>query len=259
MESITIIWSFRNRFNLLKRSIGSADKTTPKEVNFCLIDADSDEETIKQLREYCNTIIDRKIRICESSYRTTLSEAWNLGMMLSPTKYVVFASSDIHFLNDSWFDLIRRGINNNSKYLLLENHSVFMLNKEIIPKMGWFDESFGLGPHFDVDFMIRASENGIPVDIYQAHGTYSHNSSEEETNVIHNDLDVTNRVANEIKDRLPMNNIFNEIVFKEKWESSWIGWTNNSTPHPPTNINQVKRKIIEIDPHPFYTKKNITL
>lgn len=254
-NNITIIWSFRNRLNLLKRSIKSADETTPKNVNFCLVDADSSDETIKQLRDFCNTITDRKIRICESSYRTTLSEAWNLGMMLSPTKYVVFASSDIHFLNDGWFNLIKNGINNQSKYLLLGNHSVFMLDKEIIPIMGWFDENFGLGPHFDVDFMIRASEQNIRVDIYHAEGTYSHNSSEIESNLIHNDLDVTNRVANQIDDRLPMNDNFNEIVFKNKWESGWTGWTENSTPHPPTHITQVQRKINEIDPHPSYTKK----
>jgi endo-1,4-beta-mannosidase len=85
-NNITIVWSFRNRFNLLKRSIKSADETTPKNVNFCLVDADSSEETIHELRDFCNQFKDRKIRICESSYRTTLSEAWNLGMMLSSTR-----------------------------------------------------------------------------------------------------------------------------------------------------------------------------
>jgi glycosyltransferase involved in cell wall biosynthesis len=255
MEDVTIVWSFRNRINLLKRSIKSADETTPKNVNFCLVDADSSEETIRELREFCNTIPDRKIRICESSYRTTLSEAWNLGIMLSPTKYIVFASSDIHFLTPSWFNIIKAGITNKARYLLLENHSVFMIDKDIIPVMGWFDEGFGLGPHFDVDFMIRASEHNIPVNIYPAQGTYSHNSSEEESSSIHNDLDVTNRVANQIEDRLPMNDMFNEIVFKNKWESSWAGWTPSSTPHPPTHISQARRKISEVDPHPSYTKK----
>jgi hypothetical protein len=52
-----------------------------------------------------------------------------------------------------------------------------------------------------------------------------------------------------------MNDNFNEIVFKSKWESGWAGWTENSTPHPPTHITQVQRKINEIDPHPSYTKK----
>lgn len=255
MENVTIVWSFRNRINLLKRSIKSADETTPKDVNFCLVDADSNEETIRELRDFCNTIPDRKIRICESSYRTTLSEAWNLGIMLSSTNYIVFASSDIHFLNNTWFDIIKTGIQNKARYLLLENHSVFLINKDIVPVMGWFDEGFGLGPHFDVDFMIRASEKGIVINNYPSYGSYSHNSSEEESSAFHNDVDVTNRVANQIEDRLPMNDLFNEVVFKNKWESSWPGWTPNSTPHPPTHITQVRRKTQEVDPHPSYTKK----
>lgn len=255
MNDITIVWSFRNRLNLLKRSIKSADETTPKDINFCLVDADSSEETIKELRLFCNSIENRKIRICESSYRSTLSEAWNLGIMLSSTKYVVFASSDIHFLSTNWFELIKMGINNKEKYLLLNNHSVFMLDKSIIPIMGWFDENFKLGPHFDVDFMIRASEKGVNVAIYPDNGSYSHNSSEENSEEFHNDVSINERVSKHIEDRLPMNDKTNEIIFKEKWESNWAGWSSNSTPHPPTNISQVKRIKPEIDPHPNYSKK----
>ena len=69
MEDVTIVWSFRNRLELLKRSIKSADETTPKSVNFCLVDASSNDITIKELRVFCNTIENRKIRICESAYR----------------------------------------------------------------------------------------------------------------------------------------------------------------------------------------------
>lgn len=254
-NSITIVWSFRNRISLLKRSIKSAEETTPKDVNFCLIDAASSDKTIKELRDFCNTITDRKIRICESAHRTTLSEAWNLGIMLSPSKYIIFASSDIHFLSPRWFDLIKIGINNGSRYLLLQNHSVFMIDKSIIPIIGWFDENFGLGPHFDVDFMIKASEKGIEVNNYYEDGIYSHNSSDEVSNSFHNDVNVNDRVSKNIEDRLPMNDITNELVFKAKWASSWEGWTPKSTPHPPTHISQVKRLTPEIDAHPLYTKK----
>lgn len=254
-NSFTIIWSFRNRINLLKRSIKSAHETTPIDVDFCLVDASSSDETIKELRDFCNSIKDRKIRICESSYRTTLSEAWNLGIMLSSSSHAIFASSDIHFLNPMWFDIIRNGAKNGLQYLLLQNHSVFMIDKKIIPIMGWFDENFGLGPHFDVDFMIRASENGVTIHNIWEDGIYSHNSSEEESLSFHNDVAVNERVGNEINDRLPMNDSFNEIVFKQKWMSSWPGWTPNSTPHPPTHIGEVKRIKPEIDPHPLYTKK----
>ena len=45
-SNYTLVWSFRNRFEELSKSILSADIYFPKEVNFCLIDASSTDETI---------------------------------------------------------------------------------------------------------------------------------------------------------------------------------------------------------------------
>lgn len=248
-NDFTIIWSFRNRIDVLKKSILSADKTTPKDVNFCLVDASSSDETIKELRIFCNEINDRKIRICESLYRSSLSEAWNIGMMLSDTRYVIFSSSDVEFLNEGWYQTIT---STNSEYALLENHAVFLIDKYSIPKLGWFDEEFVSGPHFDVDYMIRASENGIRFSILPNLGYYSHGDTEEET---------ISRTTSDVNDRLPMNTLENEEYFMKKWESGWPGWKDylNSVhkPHPPTHISQVRRQKKEIDPHPMYTKKYI--
>src|SRR5258706_11789846 len=102
VHTITLVWSFRNRFDIFKKSILTADKTCPKYVNFCLVDGASDESTIRKLRIFCNSIKNRKIRICESAYRSTVSEAWNLGIMLSDSRYVVFISSDVEFKNRQW-------------------------------------------------------------------------------------------------------------------------------------------------------------
>ena len=103
---LTLIWSFRNRIDILKQSIETAHTCSPISVNFCLVDAASTDETIKELREFVNKIEGRKIRICESVYRTTLPQAWNLGIMLSNTRYVAFASSDVLFLNKNFNNLI---------------------------------------------------------------------------------------------------------------------------------------------------------
>jgi glycosyltransferase involved in cell wall biosynthesis len=248
-NNVTIVWSFRNRIDVLKKSILSADKTTPKNVNFCLVDAASTDETIKELRDFCNKIDNRIIRICESAYRTSLSEAWNLGMMLSDSRYVIFSSSDVEFISDAWFKVIT---STNSEYVLLENHAVFLIDKLSIPSLGWFDEGFLSGPHFDVDYMIRASENNIRFSIIQNLGYYLHGDTEEET---------ISRTTSEVEDRLPMNTLENEEYFMSKWQSGWPGWRNhlNSVhkPHPPTHITQVQRKVSEIDPHPLYTKKYV--
>lgn len=249
-DGFTIVWSFRNRINILKRSIETADKLTPKEVNFCLIDAASDESTIRELREFCNTISSRKIRICESAQRSSLSEAWNQGIILSETKYIIFSSSDVEFIKPEYFFVLRDAMQSGMEYVLLENHSVFAIDKKAITKMGWFDEGYKIGPHFDVDFMIRSSENNVKFGIVRNSGFYNHGHDEVE---IEKDRVKIDDNDERVKDRLPMNDKFNENYFKSKWASDWEGWSNWT--HPPTHISQVKRQFPEIDPHPFYTKK----
>ena len=172
-DKFTLAWSFRNRKEVLFESIRTADKTCPKDVDFCLVDASSDEDTIRSLREFCNKIKNRRIRICESTYRSSLSEAWNLCMMLTENRYVIFASSDVVFKKKEWFDVIR-SVSAASQYILLSNHAVFCLDKKAIPSMGWFDEKFHAGPHFDPDLMIRASEAGIHVINAGNHGYFVH-------------------------------------------------------------------------------------
>ena len=178
---ITLVWSFRNRLDVLKKSITTAHTLLPHYVNFCLIDACSDEDTIRKLRTFCNSLENRNIRICESAYRTTLSQAWNLGIMLSDTRYVIFASSDVEFKNDAWFKNLKKMIDAGYHYMLVENHAVFMIDKKVITKIGWFDEGYVLGPHFDTDYMIRASEGKARFIIVPNNNSYVHTDTPEET------------------------------------------------------------------------------
>jgi len=249
-EKYTLVWSFRNRFDVLQTSIETADKFTPKEVDFCLVDAASSDETIKQLREYCNTIVDRKVRICESAYRSSLSEAWNLGMMLTENRYVIFCSSDVIFLSGGWFEELKaHREQTESQYILITNHAVCLIDKKAIPKMGWWDEEFGIGAHFDCDYMIKASEAGVKLTNLGSNGHWIHLGDHVDEGL--------ERATTEIPDRLPFNTLENEIYFKSKWDSAWPGWKNDTLNpnHPPTNISQVKRLKPEIDAHPIYTKK----
>ena len=251
LEKYTLIWSFRNRFDIFKKSIETADKFTPKDVDFCLVDAASSEDTIHKLREYCNTIKNRTVRICESAYRTNLSEAWNLGMMLTENRYVIFVSSDVEFLTADWFiQLSNHHKQTKYQYILMPNHAVFLIDKKIIPIMGWWDEEFGYGPHQDCDFMIRASEKGIHVSIISKENNHRDGDTPEEE---------ARRTKDFIPDRLPLNTFENEDYFKLKWQTNWVGWRNYigqlHLPHPPTYINQVKRNKPEINPHPLYDGK----
>jgi len=251
-ENFTVVWSFRNRIDILTKSILSADKTCPKEVNFCLVDGASDDNTIKQLRLLCNEISARKVRICESAYRTTCQEAWNLGIMLSSGRYVILTSSDCIFLNHGWFEVLKNKMKSGSQYVLIENHSVFCIDKKLVGTIGFFDEAFSHGPHVDVDYMIRTSEQNISVDNIPNRGFYTHKD----------DIEITKkRLVGEVADRLPMHDFINEDIFNSKWESGWVGWRGainsgeTALPHPPTHISQVKRKIDELEYHSIYKSR----
>lgn len=249
-NDFSIIWSFRNRIDVLIESVKSADKFCPKKIKFSLIDGASDEEQILKLRNFCSSITDRKIRICESDYRTTLWEAWNLGIMLTDSRWVIFSSSDVKFLGDTWLRNIEKSVNIGGEYILVENHQVFCLDKKIIPKIGWFDENFINGPHADTDYFLRTDENAIRRMIIGSDHTIKHGDTEEESIL---------RGQGKLQNRLPMNDLLNEEYFMKKWKSSWPGWKNHlnqaDRPHPPVHISQCERKLQEIDPHPFWTKK----
>lgn len=253
MNDISVMWSFRNRLPELLKSLDTANKTCQPEIEFHLVDAASNDETIRELRSYCNGM-DRKIRVTESSYRTSLSEAWNLGMMLTDRRYIIFASSDVEFIKPGWVESIKSSLDSGNEYILMDNHSVFGFDKKAIPKMGWFDEEFIPGPHFDVDFMIRASERGVKFSTVSNAGFYTHHGI---------GGTYMERIKNPVENYLPMNDFTNEHVFKAKWQTQWPGWEQafingaHDVPHPPTHISQVRRSKPEIDPHPLFTKKYV--
>jgi len=248
-NNITVIWSFRNRLPVLSKSIKTADETCPKNVKFFLADGASTDETHKELREFCSKL-DRKICICETFYRTTCQEAWNLGIMLSDTRYVIIVSSDVVF-KSGWFEVISNAFQAGNKYVCIFNHAVFGLDKNLIKRIGFFDEDFGHGAHVDVDFLIRASEENIYPYIIKNKNYYIHDEE---------NLSYVDRIKEETENRLRMDNPENEKRFMKKWASVWPGWEiykgkNVDLPHPPQNIRVVKRMMPEIDYHPAYIKK----
>jgi hypothetical protein len=237
---LTVVWGFRNRVTELMRSITSVVETVGA-VPMVAVDAASDGFNLHLLREW-TVGLNLPMRIVESSYRMSLAEAWNLGIHLSVTDKVVIVSSDVEFERDDWAARVL-----GSPYMLLGNHAVFSLSKFAIKRIGWFDEGFGLGPHFDCDYMIRASEAGIDPVIVPNDGYYRHPNAME------------GRLLKELPDRLPMHDPANEVYFKKKWATDWPGWQGapdpEHPPHPPTHISQVKRLLPEIDPHPRWTER----
>lgn len=245
----TLIWSTRNRFIEFGTSIDTADYYFPKEVKFLVVDAGSDKSSLLCMRENIDRVSHlRDTRIIESPKRTTLSQAWNLGMMLADTDFFIFASSDVKFMSEKLFKRFQLEYERTkSPYILAGNHAVFMLHKSILNTVGWFDEAYQLGAHFDTDFMLRAQEAGISIGNIPSKGMYLHEDTPEETIL---------RSTSGMPDRLPMNDFTNDKIFKDKWETDWPGWEayadSASKPHPPNHISMTKRMREEINWHPGY-------
>lgn len=243
----TLAWSIKNRPDEVIKSIKSADLSAAGDTRFLLVDAASENENLARIK-YVISKIERPIKIIESYKCMSLPQAWNLAMMLCGTDKIIFASSDVVFNKSGWNESLNNALVA-MPYVLIDNHSVFGLDiKTMTSKVGWFDENFKSGPHFDPDYMIRASEAGIPIGIIK-NFYYSHGDD---------DATKLERLTSDVKDRLPMNDFVNEEYFMKKWGSNWPGWKEAIArkelhmPHPPTNITQVTRKLQEIDFHPGY-------
>src|SRR5690606_13043148 len=114
------------------------------------------------------------------------------------TPKLIFASSDVVFKTNYWFTTIDKLLGENFPYILMENHAIFGI---YVPKMiqhvGWFDERFPIGPHFDSDYLLRAREAGIEPQIIGINGSFTHGVSEDVAQ---------RRLREEVSGALPMNN-----------------------------------------------------
>jgi glycosyltransferase involved in cell wall biosynthesis len=262
VTDVTLVVSFRNRPDCVSTVLRTAFETSPLQ-KAIFVDGNSDIEVINRLREEARKY--PGVRIVESHYRTSLVEAWNIGLMLSDTRYVIFASSDVVFHSPGWLEALMETTDRGAQYTLLENHAVFLFDRALLGSVGWFDERFVNGPHFDCDYLIRLDEAKKRFFMV-GNSYYKHGDRPEET---------IQRVTGDVPDRLPMNDLANERFFKKKWKSSWPGWegcTSSDLPHPPIYKDGVERAfpescanrpldsnleclVGEIDPHPMYSRR----
>lgn len=243
----TLIWSWKNRLEVFKNSIYTAHFFFPSQVKFLIVDGGSTLENLKELRKFVS-LLDRDIRLVETN-GNTICEAWNLGLSICDTRYAIIASSDVEFTNHGLINQLALVIEEGYRYVLVDNHAVFMMDRAIIPYVGLFDERFDSGPHFDTDYLIRITEAKIKWRCVN-NSFYKHGDSHAETVL---------RTTTSVADRLPMNTFHNEDFFRSKWDTDWPGWRlyidQVHKPHPPISIDQVDRKLNEVNWNPSLVAK----
>lgn len=93
--------------------------------------------------------------------KSSLTELWNLSIILAPTDWVLICNDDIEF-KDGWLEYLEETINS-GKFLGIHllNYGAMCFHKSMILRVGWFDERFRNGGYEDNDYQLRIDEAGI--------------------------------------------------------------------------------------------------
>jgi len=101
----------------------------------------------------------------------SLAKLWNNILINSTNNSVLMLNDDISIDNPNFFNNLRNVINTNNNCFKINNTwSHVLLNRDIIEKLGWFDERLlGIGEE-DGDMEWRILKNGFNIDNVQLNG-----------------------------------------------------------------------------------------
>lgn len=101
--------------------------------------------------------------------KSSLTELWNLSIILSPTDWALICNDDIIF-KDGWLEYLEEKILEN-KYLIINlfNYGAMAIHKRAILRLGWFDERFRGGGFEDNDYQLRISEANFKGYVDRSH------------------------------------------------------------------------------------------
>lgn len=103
------------------------------------------------------------------SEKSSLTELWNLSIILAPTDWVLVCNDDIEF-KSGWLGYLEETIKTGAYDLIhLFHYGAFCIHKSLILKVGWFDERFRGGSYEDNDYQLRIMEAGLKDRVDRSH------------------------------------------------------------------------------------------
>jgi len=89
--------------------------------------------------------------------RTGLAKSWNLGIIKSPTRYVIVSVDDVILkMNREWIHRTKELFALGAHLVFLFKKKCWAIDKSIIPTIGWYDERFPFCGYGDGDWYHRA-------------------------------------------------------------------------------------------------------
>ena len=169
-EKISVVVPTRHR----KETVTAFKTTLFKSLEGCggefpqltvLYDSPDSESTTCLDGEHTSGLI-REVWVPDKS---SLTELWNLGIILSPTDWVLICNDDIE-IKPGWLEYLEKTIDTGDFDLFhLFHYGAMCMHKSMICKVGWFDETFEGGGYEDVDYQLRISEAGLKNRVDQSH------------------------------------------------------------------------------------------
>lgn len=148
----TISFFTKDRAHILAEAV----RTIPCETPILVLSDASDSDYIQNYRD----MLSKKDRILEIPMKSSCAKLWNHCIMHSDTRYILICNDDIKFSDKIW-DKIDEDIKSGYEVVYYFQHGCFLVDKLIIPKIGWLDERFRVGTCEDVDYAIRVVQGNI--------------------------------------------------------------------------------------------------
>jgi hypothetical protein len=121
----------------------------------------------------------RNIRYVTNLHHQPLARGWNWLILMSQCDNVLILNDDVSFEPEFRYNLERLGA---VPKIFMLNHAWahFVVSKDVILRVGWFDERFlGVGDE-DIDYVLRLGMKGIPLGNFSIHGLHNHWASQED-------------------------------------------------------------------------------
>lgn len=177
------------------------------------------------LRSYPN------IRYVTNLEHQSLARGWNWLVMMSKCDRILILNDDVSF-NLEFRHNLENLISIPEIYTLNGSWSHFVINKDIIRKVGWFDERFlGVGDE-DGDYICRLAMQGIPLGNISIHGLCNYVAPQKDpgwgniSGITNNKYATINREFFKKKwfrsdfGPVPQNGSFRVCYHDERWETA---------------------------------------
>ena len=201
-ENLTISFYTKDRYEALSKVLSSFIPTAPEGMSIMVLE-DQPKDRLRNsslLTDYEN------LYLIELPKKSSCAHLWNLSTLLSGTRYIMICQDDFIFNSDKWLRLSEEKIEEGYECILLYNWGVFILDKKVLPKLGYADERFTGGCHEDADLSLRV-RNNEDIKVCNLTGHLNHGGTSE-ADITHNPNYYSSACWNAAA---------NEKFFLEKW------------------------------------------